>query len=976
MQIDGQDVQSGDVITADAYELNVGIERAKLTIEATPLAAFDGSASVEVSIAPSKDGQAIAAAHTVELSVSVAKKTITFDDLSGVSYRMQDDQLAEVKSQLEQQAASQYADGDSDVISVADVSFSGAYPGEAGGTVDVVNIALNDSASAAQNYALGTSTVSVSIDPVASSTLPSGFVLTTEGGATADESTWVNQDVSASYEGHVLASVFNGTYEATYAMPSAEGSYTGQVLYAKDNSSKVITKIEGIAFNLDKTAPVVRTFSVSDPQTKRDGIFFYKTVCDVSIAVSDAAGETMASGDGASPDVSGLVSDGAQVTYVDSHDSVTRAVDGFEIEDDTLSGMFSFTIDGDQDVKTNSFSVTAQDLAGNVMQASTADALQIPSDVLELVADSAAPSLSVSFDNNAVFNGSYYKANRTATFTITEANFQFLQQYDPTQTIVSISENGQTRVFNPGSFTEVGKDTWQATYTFSNDADYIVSAQVTDLVGKSSERYDTSFTIDKTNPVLSVSFDNNNAQNGKYYAAARTATVTVVEHNFSGKLVSVSPTSGAGNGSEVGAAQVSSWKTDGDVHVATVRFPGQGVYTLSVGGEDLASNAMESYACSEFVVDTIKPVVSVQVNGDTDASSHAYAGTAPVSVTIEDTNADGASSAEISAISWNSSGSPYALEKTADATKVTFEAANPALDPASDGVYRITVNAVDMAGNTESKVVDWSVNRFGSTYILTGDTPQMIETGYLQDEGVHDVTVKEINPSGLQEDETSVQLTLGTSNSVLEKGSDYTFGGGQYEGWPAYDYAINRDNFGADGTYQLTLHSLDNASHASENTMSGKSADRTSSADIVFTVDNTNPICTFSGFDEGEVADSSHTVQVNLEDNIALKKAVIEYGDGQVIDVDDVELARSKIQSVTLGESNQDQVVKVTVTDMAGNEEVYESNSIFVNSNFFARLVHNTVAFVGSILGVAALLAAAGFGFYLLKRRKKEGTES
>ena len=40
------------------------------------------------------------------------------------------------------------------------------------------------------------------------------------------------------------------------------------------------------------------------------------------------------------------------------------------------------------------------------------------------------------------------------------------------------------------------------------------------------------FGIDKTAPDIEVVFDNNSAENGKYFKAARTATVNVYERNF------------------------------------------------------------------------------------------------------------------------------------------------------------------------------------------------------------------------------------------------------------------------------------------------------------------------------------------------------------------------------------------------------------------------------------------------------------
>lgn len=53
--------------------------------------------------------------------------------------------------------------------------------------------------------------------------------------------------------------------------------------------------------------------------------------------------------------------------------------------------------------------------------------------------------------------------------------------------------------------------------------------------------------MDKTAPTITVSYDNNSARNGNYYKADRTATVTIIEHNFDVNRVNVSFSAGDKN---------------------------------------------------------------------------------------------------------------------------------------------------------------------------------------------------------------------------------------------------------------------------------------------------------------------------------------------------------------------------------------------------------------------------------------------
>ena len=69
--------------------------------------------------------------------------------------------------------------------------------------------------------------------------------------------------------------------------------------------------------------------------------------------------------------------------------------------------------------------------------------------------------------------------------------------------------------------------------SFPADGDYTFTLGCTDLAGNSGEYGQTDeFTIDKTIPVITVSYDNNSARNGNYFKEVRTAIIKVQEHNF------------------------------------------------------------------------------------------------------------------------------------------------------------------------------------------------------------------------------------------------------------------------------------------------------------------------------------------------------------------------------------------------------------------------------------------------------------
>lgn len=101
---------------------------------------------------------------------------------------------------------------------------------------------------------------------------------------------------------------------------------------------------------------------------------------------------------------------------------------------------------------------------------------------------------------------------------------------------------------------------------FSADGDYNMTMQCKDQAGNESNTVKVDeFTIDKTIPVISVSYDNNSAATPGYYNANRTATITIKEHNFNAAEVN-SQITAALQGSGISAPGVGGWSNSGDTH--------------------------------------------------------------------------------------------------------------------------------------------------------------------------------------------------------------------------------------------------------------------------------------------------------------------------------------------------------------------------------------------------------------------------
>lgn len=799
------------------------------------------------------------------------------------------------------------------------------------------------------------------VAPIEEVRAPAGLLLNG-----TDGSAWLTQDVIATYAGHSLSYVLDAaSFWQELPLNSAEGIYEDVVLYAQDDRRRIVTKLVGVAYRVDKTAPVLTSFSVEGQRREEADAWFFTGSASVAVSVKDsdpATEDASAFGDKTAPlrlERSGLSEASACLTC-ESVSGEQWVQEGISIAGPSEElGSMQCRIEGDQDVRADSFRVRVQDQAGNVLDSSLEGVREMPAEVQRLVSDAAAPELIVAFDNNDARNGSHFNAGRTVTFTVREANFPYLQEYDPDQIIASVSEDGRTHVIRAKDLQSIGADAWQASYGFFRDADCTVEAQVTDLVGKASERHASSFTIDQTPPDLSVAFDGGESAPAPYCDAARTAIISVTDRSFAPGLVSVDAASSAGTAVDFAPAVVGDWEDEGDVHRCTAVFPGEGTYRLAVTGCDLAANPMAGYACPEFTVDTQRPRISVIVGGDEDASSRAYRGGCAASVVITDANVDPATSVILSPIGLDALANPYLPVSSLSETEVMVAFTDPAAIPENDGVYQLEVRASDRAGNAETKTVTWSVNRFGSTYVLDEATRALLSQRSVRSEALCDLRIQEINPSGVDAHGASVSLAQGTRNRTLAEGEGYLIEEDDLRGWPACSYIVSKENFDADGLYHVTVHSTDAAGNASLNTMARKNEDRTGSAEVSFAVDDTPPLITFSGFDGQRIFTAPFEAAFTVEDNGALSHAILTVDGQEVRRLDANELADGAPVPVPLGEGPADRVVSVEAHDMAGNQTVRTAPSVFVHSDPVARWMRHpaTVAALVLMVGMAAVAA-------------------
>lgn len=588
--------------------------------------------------------------------------------------------------------------------------------------------------------------------------------------------------------------------------------------------------------------------------------------------------------------------------------------------------------------------VKAVDYAGNQSEATK-----------DLKIDITHPEVTITFDLNNPLNGKYYKTTRTATISVKERNF------DTNAVDLKITNTDGTMPSVSGwSISSQAGESDDAINTcrveFSADGDYNMTMKCKDQAGNESNTVKVDeFTIDKTIPVISVSYDNNSAATPGYYNANRTATITIKEHNFNAAEVN-SQITAALQGSGISAPGVGGWSNSGDTHTASVTFSDDGDYTFDIDYTDLAGNAAADYTQDSFTVDKTKPEVEFFDIEDKSANN----GVVAPGVKYSDVNyLESGVEIKIEGAEHESKELTGSRSSIANGESIKMNDFEYTQD--NDDVYTMTAVISDKAGNKTEKKIMFSVNRFGSNYSFSDTTKEFLDEVYSN--SAKDLVITETNVDSLVFN--GISYSLDNKTTELKQGTDYTVKETGGEGsWKQYTYTIKKENFEKEGRYSVTIDSEDKAT----NTMNNKVKE----SNINFVIDKTPPTVVITGIEESSYRADSRDMSVNVSDNTAVKRLDIMV-DGKSVATysqEDVKEAGGKIV-YTLNSSNSKQKVKAVAVDMADNEANSDNHNILITTNLFIQYINNKPLFIGSIIALV-LIAGGAIYFFVFRRKKSE----
>ena len=564
-----------------------------------------------------------------------------------------------------------------------------------------------------------------------------------------------------------------------------------------------------------------------------------------------------------------------------------------EFGDNEHTGSVSISENGKYKIE-----VEAVDYAGN----------PFTKDYGEFIFDNIAPKIrEFEFDNNEVKNGKYYNQTRNATITVEDYTF------DPSSKIEITQKYGTVQ---PGSWEAAGKDLYVAKIAFTGDDYYSFSVTATDLAGNEAKvKSCEEFVVDKTAPNIKVAYDFNEPRNGMYYRTERTATVDIEDISFNSDLVKVSSQPLA-DATEL--PQLGGFTSDDKQNYAHMSFVADGTYGYIINCEDLAGNTASAFTSDVFVIDTTAPEVKFAGVENFSANN----GTVAPSVTYVDKYMD--MDATVVTMTGSNNGAVELGSQIAP-TENGFVVSYADFERVKkmDDLYTLEATVYDLAGNETKEQLVFSVNRFGSVFVL-GDAAKALNEEYYTNEP-KDVAITEINVDELTYKDVSIsrdgdvkELKNGKQYQVTKQGSDTS--------WKTYTYTISKDNFKKDGVYSVTVYTKDRATNVQDN----KSRD----AEINFAVDQTAPSIVAAGLKSGETyKETSHTVNIDVTDNMGVTNLTV-YKDGKEISAYDADAleAAGGVESITLNESENKQTITIVAEDVAGNVETVVYDNILVST--------------------------------------------
>lgn len=599
-----------------------------------------------------------------------------------------------------------------------------------------------------------------------------------------------------------------------------------------------------------------------------------------------------------------------------------------------------------------SIEVTALDRAGN--KTTSTQIMKI---------DVTAPEIEITFDQEEPVGDRFFITDRMAAITVTEKNFDAgLVEWE-------VTRDGEPYHIPVSGWSSEG-DRHQATMLFTEDGEYTLTVTCKDLADNEAEPVSAEpFCMDQTKPVIEIEYDGAQPHRDNYYREARTAVVTIQEHNFTPDTFHIETAQ---------PYQMLGWSHEGDTHRLRICFQEDAYYQWNCQYTDMAGNEAEQLEQQEFYIDSIAPVI--EITGVINDSANAGEVQPVVTVLEEHFNAE---ETRISLV--NGKGEQIEIPAQVQQVNGGYSYILYNVNEKPDQVYYLHVNSLDMAGNEAELTYRFSLNRNGSVYDMSL-ARQATEGTYYQSQVMKDLQMIEMNVDEVEQfavyvSRNGVLIPTVMSDVYHPMTEDVVLYNMERQGNEklgyVYTYTLFGENFDKEGTYQVALYSRDAAGNEVSSTLKDKDAG------LHFIIDNTPPQIVMDGIEAGGIYDASQKkVNVMFSDNGMLTEARLSLHNDKGEEIsswDYMELATAEEPlMLEIAEYGGGQRFLYRAVDAAGNEllaESMESGSadFVITTNPWIRLVKSRKNIVTACGIAAAGVGVSGVVAGLYYRRRKRG---
>lgn len=302
------------------------------------------------------------------------------------------------------------------------------------------------------------------------------------------------------------------------------------------------------------------------------------------------------------------LTDDERLMLTDSKIDAVVKVDGAETAVDwtvsadgkTATATISFTEEG-----VHTVTVTAKDAAGNEMPEFTTE---------PQVIDRTAPIAGAQYaePKSSTDEKDYYDGAFEVTLHVADTNL------DPAD--IAVMDNGTEITGLVWTQDEADPTVWTASCTVSGEGEHTLTMTAHDRAKNEMTPYTSPkiLVIDQTAPVINVIYGNTDVKNTvdgiSYFDREQTATIEITETNFSAENVTLTVTAKDVTGKDIATEDflaalhdAQKWSHENGKHTATVSFPVEANYTLTVACTDLAGRKAEDYDPDAFTVDATAP---------------------------------------------------------------------------------------------------------------------------------------------------------------------------------------------------------------------------------------------------------------------------------------------------------------------------------------------------------------------------------